>query len=70
MDPESILTQLDECAAEYTFPMLDNGYTYHVDQRLTIYRDSTRWLMIIDILNVNNRTLAELATGRDVITMV
>ena len=70
MDPESILDQLDECAAEYTFPMLDNGYTYHVDQRLTIYRDSTRWLMIIDILNVNNRTLAELATGRDVITMV
>jgi hypothetical protein len=53
---DEILAQLDACSAEFTFPMLDNGYIYHVDQRLTVYRNETAWLMMIEILGVNSRT--------------
>jgi hypothetical protein len=50
----SILKQLDEAAAEYVFPMLDNGYVYPADVRLTIFRNSDDWLMIIEALGANN----------------
>jgi hypothetical protein len=45
-----ILAQLDQCAANYTFPMLDNGYIYPADARLTIFRSNTEWLMVIEAL--------------------
>lgn len=32
------------------FPMLDNGYVYPADVRLTVYRDTQDWLMIIEAL--------------------
>jgi hypothetical protein len=44
----SILRQLDECAAAYTFPCLDNGYIYPADVRLTGYRDDARWALVIE----------------------
>jgi hypothetical protein len=50
MNAASILKQLDEAAAEYVFPMLDNGYIYPADVRLTIFRNSDDWLMIIEAL--------------------
>ena len=50
MTPSSILEQLDDAAGESEFPMLDNGYVYPADVRLTIFRDPTRWLMIIEDL--------------------
>ena len=50
MDSASILKQLDEAASEFVFPMLDNGYVYPADVRLTVYRDSSDWLMIIEAL--------------------
>ena len=34
--------------------MLDNGYYYHGDQKLTIYRDAERWAMSIEVLAYNN----------------
>jgi hypothetical protein len=47
---KSILRQLDECAAKFTFPVLDNGFVYPADVRLTGFRDATRWALVIEAL--------------------
>ncbi|MCB0212427.1 MAG: hypothetical protein KDJ52_24000 [Anaerolineae bacterium] len=52
---EEILQQLDKCAADFTFPMLDNGYVYPADTRLSLYRDEKRWAMIIEVLGFTPR---------------
>lgn len=52
MNRETILEQLDEAARNFVFPMLDNGYIYPADVRMSIYRDEARWLMIIEALGV------------------
>jgi hypothetical protein len=54
MNKDAILEQLDEAARAYVFPMLDNGYVYSADVRMSVYRDDTRWLMIIEALGVHN----------------
>lgn len=51
---QQILDQLDGGAEDFSFPMLDNGYYYHGDQRLTIFRDEKRWAMLIEVLVYNN----------------
>lgn len=38
--------------------MFDNGYVYHVDQRLSIFRDAERWLLIIEMVGANSPRLA------------
>jgi hypothetical protein len=50
-----ILDQLDACAQNFTFPMLDNGYVYLGDTRLSSYRDDKRWAIIIEILGYHVR---------------
>ncbi len=50
-----ILSQLDACAEEYTFPMLDNGYVYLADVRLSAYRTERYWALIIEVLGSNYR---------------
>jgi hypothetical protein len=52
---EEILSQLDDCARGFTFPMLDNGYVYLADARLSAYRDETRWALIIEVVGYNPR---------------
>ena len=52
---KDILHQLDLCAGEYTFPMLDNGYIYPIDSRLSAYRDDKRWVLIIEVIGFSNR---------------
>jgi hypothetical protein len=52
---EEILAQLDECARGFTFPMLDNGYVYPADTRLSAFRDDSRWALIIEVLGFNPR---------------
>ena len=52
---KSILKQLDKCAEDYTFPMLDNGYVYPVHSKLTAYRDEKRWALIIEVIGFNYR---------------
>jgi hypothetical protein len=47
---EQILEDLDTHAADYRFPMLDNGYIYPGDVRLTAYRDNRRWAILIENL--------------------
>ena len=45
---DEILAQLDWAAKRFGFQMLDNGYVYPADVRLSIYRDSKDWLMIVE----------------------
>jgi hypothetical protein len=52
---DEILAQLDGCAKEMSFPMLDNGYVYLVDTRLSAYRDPRRWAMVIETVGFNFR---------------
>ena len=58
MTRANILEQFDYTAREFTFPMMDNGYVYPADVRLSIYRDSTRWLMIIETLGAYSPRLS------------
>jgi len=50
-----ILDQLDACAADFTFPMLDNGYVYLADVRLSAYRTERYWALIIEHLGADYR---------------
>lgn len=34
--------------------MLDNGYTYLADGRLTVYRNEAEWLLILEVLGANS----------------
>ena len=52
MTPDLILEQFDRAAKNFVFPMLDNGYVYPADVRLSIFRDQARWLMIVEVLGV------------------
>lgn len=52
---EDILGQFDDCARQGTFPMLDNGYVYPGDTRLSAYRDQGRWALVIEVLGYNLR---------------
>lgn len=52
---EDILAQLDDCAARFTFPMLNNGYVFPVDSRLRVFRDSDRWALAIECLGYSPR---------------
>ena len=50
-----ILAQLDAHCGTFTFPMLDNGYVYLVDTRLTAFRDDRRWALVIETLGYSPR---------------
>jgi len=52
MTPDLILDQFDLAAKNFAFPMLDNGYVYPADVRLSIFRDQVRWLIIVEVLGV------------------
>ena len=47
-----ILKQLDQCANNFTFPMLDNGYIYTVTSKISTYRDEKRWVIIIEVVGL------------------
>ena len=52
---EEILSQLDECCAGYTFPMLDNGNVYPAGTQLSAFRDDNRWVIIIEVIGFSYR---------------
>lgn len=52
---EEILNQFDEHARAFTFPMLDNGYVYLADTRLSACRDESRWALIIEVIGAHYR---------------
>jgi hypothetical protein len=51
-----ILAQWDQHAGDYTFPMLDNGYVFLVDTRLTAWRDDHRWALAIEVVGYSPRS--------------
>jgi len=55
LDPEEILSILDRCCDEFTFPMLDNGYLYLAATRLSLYRSTTDWAMVIEVFGFSPR---------------
>jgi hypothetical protein len=52
---EEILAVLDQCAAAFTFPMLDNGYVYLAASRLSLHRTETDWGMVIEVFGYSPR---------------
>jgi hypothetical protein len=53
----SILDVLDAAASAYEFPMLDNGYVYPVDVRLSAYGDGgRRWAMAFEWMGTSERS--------------
>ena len=52
---DEVLSQLDACAADFTFPMLDNGYVYPADVRLSAYKTEQYWALIIETLGSDFR---------------
>jgi hypothetical protein len=55
IDPQQILSVLDDCARRFTFPMLDNGYVYLAATRLSLYRASEEWAMVIEVFGYSPR---------------
>src|SRR5437763_16015073 len=55
-DPEEILSVLDRCCDNYTFPMLNNGYVYLAGARLSLYRSATDWAMVIEVFGFSPRS--------------
>lgn len=52
---QEILKQLDNCAKGSQFPMLDNGYIYLADTRMSVYASQRNWAIIIEVLGYNPR---------------
>lgn len=50
MTKQEILDYLEQCEV----PMLDNGYYYHADQQLKIYRSGKDWIMILQVIQYHN----------------
>ena len=50
-----ILSILDRCCDAFTFPMLDNGYIYLAGTRLSLYRSTRDWAMVIEVFGFSPR---------------
>lgn len=55
IEAERILSVLDHCCDAFTFPMLDNGYVYLAATRLSLYRTSSDWAMVIEVFGFSPR---------------
>ena len=53
MTEKQILDYLNQCE----FPMLDNGYYYHADQEMIIYRNNQKWVIVLQVIQYNNHCL-------------
>lgn len=54
--PSRILEVLDQCAEDFTFPMLDNGYVYLAATRLSLFRSDTDWALVIEVFGFSPRS--------------
>lgn len=50
-----ILTQLDACAKDFNFPVLDNGYIYPITSRITVFGDLETWVIAVEALGYHYR---------------
>ncbi len=55
-DSQSILSVLDRCCDSFSFPMLDNGYVYLAATRLSLYRSSDDWAMVVEVFGFSPRS--------------
>ena len=46
---DEILTVLDNCCGNFTFPILDNGYVHMATTRLSAYRSDVDWHLAIEV---------------------
>ena len=53
---ERILRVLDDAAAGFTFPMLDNGYVYLGATRLSLHRSDTDWALVTEVFGFSPRS--------------
>ena len=53
--PKDILDVLDACAADFSFPMLDNGYIYLAATRLALFRSETDWAITTEVFGFSPR---------------
>ena len=53
MNSKQILDYLDIC----DFPMLGNGYYYHIDQKMSIFKSGLDWAILLQVLAYNNHEL-------------
>jgi hypothetical protein len=53
--PEQILSIIDRCCEDCTFPMLDNAYVYLAATRLSLHRSTTDWAMVIEVFGYSPR---------------
>ncbi len=54
-DTTAILEQLDQATKNFHFPVLDNGYVYLADVRLTAFASRSKWVLIIETLGFSTR---------------
>jgi len=45
---QQVLKQLDNCSKKWIFPVLDNGYIYPIDSRLTVCLEGDKWAIFIE----------------------
>lgn len=53
---EKILEVLDDCAEEFVFPVLDNGYVYLAATRMSVYRSEKDWAIVIEVFGFSPRS--------------
>jgi hypothetical protein len=52
---EQILAQLDDAAREYHFADPEHPYSFAIDARLHLFRDDSRWALLIELVGYNPR---------------
>ncbi|WP_027344405.1 DUF7003 family protein [Hamadaea tsunoensis] len=52
---EQILAQLDEAARAYRFANPEHPYSFAIDARLHLFRDDSRWALLIELVGYNPR---------------
>jgi hypothetical protein len=53
---ERILRILDQCAEEFTFPVMDNGYVYLAATKMSVYRSDSDWAIVIEVFGFSPRS--------------
>jgi hypothetical protein len=54
-DADHILSVLDRCCEQSTFPMLDNGYVYLAATRLSLFRSEEDWALVTEVFGFSPR---------------
>jgi hypothetical protein len=53
---EKVLSILDQCAENFTFPVMDNGYVYLAATKLSVYRSNSDWAIVIEVFGFSPRS--------------